>query len=117
MKYILLIMLCCTSLNSYSIDPNAAFGEAQLATAKSAGSTVYYTCILTPPVTTAQELMCDGLYSTYKSALSALNAPYPILISSSPSIYSWSPYDICRYEGSHFVFPPTGGFPICIATI
>lgn len=96
----------------YAAEP--VISEAQLLAARSAGNTVYRKCILIPPVTKPQIAICKGLDSAYNSALSALNAPFPLVVSTSPSMYSWSPYDICRYEPSHFVFPPEG-FPVCIA--
>lgn len=108
----LLIIAIGFVLNAYAIAP--VVDEAQLLAARSAGNAVFHGCIETPPATPAQAGVCAGLYGSYVATLTALNAPYPLVSTTSPSPYSWSPYDICRFEPSHFVFPPEG-FPICPA--
>jgi hypothetical protein len=112
MKIQLLPILAITCYQLYAVTP--VIDEAQLLAARSAGNAVFHGCIETPPVTPAQAGVCAGLYGTYVATLTALNAPYPLVSTTSPSPYSWSPYDICRFEPSHFVFPPEG-FPICPA--
>lgn len=91
---------------------NTVVDEAQLIAARNAGNSVYTTCIVTPPITPAQQATCSGLYSAYNNSLAVLNAPFPLVMSTSVSPYTWSPYDICKYEVTHLVFPPEG-FPIC----
>lgn len=87
--------------------------EALLGATKSAGSKVYWACIVTPPVTEVQKGICAGLYGTYMASLTALNAPLPIVLSIDPDPYVWSPYDICRYETGHIVFGDQGIQPYC----
>jgi hypothetical protein len=111
MHNLIIIFLIVVNLTANAVVP--AVDEAQLLATRSAGKTVYSSCILTPPVTNAQKLVCEGLYNTYKSALTLLNAPFPLIASIDPSPYTWSPYDICKYEPAHFVYPPEGGSPIC----
>lgn len=87
--------------------------EALLALAKTQGTNVYHECILTPPVTPQQKAFCSALYAVYKIYITALNTPYPLVIAVEPDPYSWSPYDICRYEVGHMVFGDEGIEPYC----
>lgn len=104
-------MLLATPLLGFC-DP---FDEALMAVAHSDGITVYTTCIVTPPTDPIKEAACLVLYNKFQASLQAVNAPFPIVPSLTPSPYAWSPYDICRYETSHFVFNITLGFPVCPA--
>lgn len=111
MKPLLLLIMVSTVVSAYAVPGS---DEAELLAARAAGNSVYYTCITTPPITPEQITTCTILYTKYITTLTALNAPYPLTPTTSPSPYVWSPYDICQFEPSHFVFPPEG-FPICPA--
>ena len=54
---------------------------------------------------------CTTLYTTYNATLTTINAPLPIVPSIDPSPYSWSPFDICRYETAHLVFNSVAAEP------
>lgn len=92
---------------------DAAIAEANLAASHAAGMHVYTSCILTPPLTHAQVVMCEGLQRVYEASLVQAAAPMPLSMNTYPSPYSWSPFDICRYEPSVLIFPAEGGSPIC----
>ena len=100
-KISLMILLCIVFI-TYSFGSVA--DEALIQSAKAKGSTVYYSCIVTPPTSDEQYAWCLGVYYTYVASLQVVNAPYPLSPSITPSKYSWSPFDICRYETSHLVF-------------
>ena len=87
--------------------------EGLLTTAKATGAKVYFACIVTPPVNTAKKAICRGLYNSYMAALTAVNAPLPLVVSVDPDPYAWSPYDICRYETGHVVFGEQLSVPYC----
>ena len=95
MKLVLIILLfkISTVLAITSIDE-----EALLISCQTLGHSIYHSCIATPPATSSQVSYCTSTYSSYSKCLQGLNAPLPMLIATSPSPYSWSPYDICRYE-------------------
>lgn len=88
--------------------------EALIMAARAKGTAVYGGCILKPPTTPPEVAYCSGIYSIYVAALQAINAPLPLAPTMTPSQYSWSPYDLCKYETSHFVFN-TPGQPYCPA--
>ncbi|MDQ5921821.1 MAG: hypothetical protein QG673_1880 [Pseudomonadota bacterium] len=102
-----LIVLCLTRVYATGID------ETLLLAAKTQGSNVYYACIVTPPVTPQQQAYCSGLYVTYMVNITALNAPYPLVVSLDPDPYAWSPYDICKYEVGHMIFGDEFITPYC----
>ncbi|MCE3268066.1 MAG: hypothetical protein K0R49_318 [Burkholderiales bacterium] len=81
------------------------------------GSVVYTTCILTPPTTPVQVAACVALYGAYVVSLQALNAPFPLVPTTTLSPYIWSPYDVCKYEPTHFVFNIAVTQPYCPATL
>lgn len=89
--------------------------EALLTTAKVTGTTIFASCILTPPVdpTGSQQAMCVGLYATYVAKEQALNTPLPLMIAKDPSPYAWSPFDICRFETGHLIFGKKTEVPYC----
>ena len=103
------LLLLLINNNAFSSPIN----EALLAASKDKGTVVYTTCILTPPVTPEQTTICVALYTTYISSLQALNAPFPLIPSTTPSPYIWSPYDVCKYEPTHFVFDFPATQPYC----
>ena len=107
MKYLLFVLLGGGIVNADPID------EALILAASSAGNKVYFGCIVTPPVTSAQKAICAGLYTTYNTALRAVNATLPLVPSLDPDPYAWSPYDICRYETGHIVFGNQLSLPYC----
>lgn len=78
--------------------------EAFVEMAKQRGTYVYYTCILTPPISSDQEALCFTLYTRYVDSLKLLNSAYPLVVSTDPSPYTISPYDVCKYETGHIVF-------------
>ncbi len=109
-KYILVIFIILAK-NAVSTPAN----ETLLSISRVKGTTVYTSCILTPPVTPQQVTLCSSLYAQYISSLQTLNAPLPIIVSTDPSPYVWSPYDVCRFETTHLVFDFVGTQPYCPA--
>lgn len=99
------LLLLCTNI--------FAVGSAELLPAKSAGELVYYTCIVTPPVTSAQRTLCTGLYTKYISKLQIVAAPSILGLSHENSPYTTSIYDVCKYDASHFVFDDPMNQPYC----
>ena len=91
--------------------PALAINEMLLEIVKSQGSRVFFTCVVTPPETPPS--ICSKLYARYLANLSALNAPNPLVLSIDPDPYSWSPFDICRYETEHIVFGDELIVPYC----
>ena len=102
-----LIAIATTNVFAGPID------EAMYVAARTQGTVVYTTCIVTPPVTAAQQATCASLYKTYIVTLTALNIPYPLTMSLDPDPYLWSPYDICKYETGHIVFGDQLLIPYC----
>lgn len=114
MKKLIFILSSVLALNCNAVVVDGGIiAEANLVAAHAAGMNVYNRCILIPPVTKPQIAICNGLQSTYYATLVSANSPLPLLINPYPSPYSWSPYDICRYEPSVLIFPAEGGTPIC----
>jgi len=110
MKNFLIILCTILSGNCFAVIID---GEALLISAKTQGTTVYFSCIVTPPVTPAQQATCLALYTTYAATLTALTLPLPMVMSLDPDPYLWSPYDICRYEAGHIVFGDAVIIPYC----
>ncbi|MCC2624315.1 MAG: hypothetical protein K0R14_188 [Burkholderiales bacterium] len=96
-----------------SIIASPVIDEALLNVARVKGVAVYTACIMTPPSTPAQAAACAALYAIYVASLQAVNAPFPLVVSTTPSPYLWSPYDVCRYEPTHFVFNVLVTQPFC----
>lgn len=113
MKKFLFLGMVTISISANAIVSGAIDAEANLVAAHAAGMHVYTSCILIPPVTKPQIIACDALNRTYEATLTAASAPLPLSPNMFPSPFSWSPYDICRYEPSILVFPVEGGTPIC----
>ena len=107
----LLLVTLLTSIVYCYADPAS---EALIAVAKAKGQVVYSACIVTPPIEPDQIAFCTTAYAIYLSSLQAVNAPLPIAPALTPSPYAWSPYDLCRFETSHFVFNAPGQ-PYCPA--
>jgi hypothetical protein len=97
MKFTYFVILLLLNQFSFTIVMN----EGVLVSAQSQGHTIYYSCIATPPVSTQQIAACSVMYKAYNSTLQLLNAPLPIMPSLDPSPFSWSPYDVCRFETGH----------------
>lgn len=93
------------------------FDEAVLASAYSQGVNIYNTCIATPPIEPDAIAYCTTTYIVYVVTLDILNAPYPSIPSTDPSPYSWSPYDICKYEVAHMVFNSVTQSPYYCPTV
>ena len=91
--------------------------EAMVDSAYAQGANIYNSCIAVPPADPNVLAYCTTLYVTYLSTLSLVNAPFPILPSSDPSPYSWSPFDICRYEVAHMVFNSVTQIPYYCPTV
>jgi len=94
MKKLLLIVLLLKVLIVQAITPD----ELLLANCHLQGHTVYNLCIKSVP---AKE--CPDLYANYVGCLHKLNLPYRMKISRDSSPYSYSPYDICKFETAHIV--------------
>ena len=109
MKKILFTILLS---NCIFADP---INETLLETVKAIGTTIFVSCILTPPVdpTGSQQAMCAGLYATYIVKEQALNTPLPLMLAKDPSPYVWSPFDICRFETGHLIFGNKTEVPYC----
>jgi hypothetical protein len=105
-----LFIICCMTVVTVFADPS---NEVLLTSSHEQGTHIYQTCIVTPPVTASQKALCAGLYSTYMSSLTKLNSAYPLTPTINPDPYSWSQYDICRYETSHAVFGDQLTVPYC----
>ncbi len=90
-----------------------ALNEGLLASAKATGTTIYFSCILTPPTSDEQTAYCIAMSAVYKAKSQTLNAPLPLMIGKDPSPYSWSPYDICRFEVGHLIFGKQSEVPYC----
>jgi hypothetical protein len=106
-----IVAVLCRLVNSATASP--IIDEALLNIARIKGAAVYTACILSPPSTPAQAAACVALYAVYVASLQAVNAPFPLVISTTPSPYLWSPYDVCRYEPTHFVFNVPVAQPYC----
>ena len=106
------ITVLCFFANSAIASP--VIDEVLLNIARVKGVAVYTACILNPPSTPAQIAACEAMYLAYVAALQAINAPFPLVRSMSPSLYSWSRYDVCRYETAHFVFNVGLTQPYCL---
>ena len=91
--------------------------EAMLASAYAQGVTIYHACIVPPPADPDAVAYCTTIYATYVATLSALNAPFPLFVSLDPSPYSWSLYDICKYETAHMVFNSVTQSPYYCPTV
>lgn len=111
MKKLLICILSIGATIAYS-DP---IDESLMTTAYVEGLAVYTGCIKTPPSSLPQIIACTELYTQYVATLQVINAPFPLMPTTSPSLYSKSPYDICKFETSHFVFPIEKITPICPA--
>lgn len=100
------LFLALVGINLAGIDIAIASpaDEAVLASAYSQGVNIYNTCIAVPPIDPDQVAYCTSIYTAYVVTLSILNAPFPIVPSLDPSPYSWSPFDICKYEVAHMEF-------------
>jgi len=100
MKLLFILILLTATYVSAMVPADGAdvADEALLINVQSQGHTVFYSCIQTPPTTAAQATYCAGIYSSYVVSLQALNAPLPMVHSIDPSPFSWSPYDICRFD-------------------
>lgn len=109
-KFITLIILSIITIKMSYPNP---IDEAFVASAKVNGVIVYNSCVLIPPATPQQQTWCTGVYAKYINSLQIVNSPLPLLFSTTPSAYSWSPFDICRYETSHFVFDNPAVLPYC----
>jgi hypothetical protein len=72
--------------------------QALLITCQTKGHLVYASCVAVTPVTAEQIAYCTTIYTAYNLCLTVLNSPLPMLPSKNHSSYSWSPYDICKYE-------------------
>ena len=91
--------------------------EAIVALANKQGVNIYNMCIAIPPIDPDIVTSCTGLYVAYTATLSAVNAPLSIAPSIDPSPYSWSPFDICRYEVAHMVFNSIAAEPYYCPTV
>lgn len=91
--------------------------EALVDSAYAQGVNIYNSCIAIPPADPNVLAYCTTLYTTYIATLSVVNAPFLILPSSDPSPYSWSPFDICRYEVAHMVFNSVTQIPYYCPTV
>jgi hypothetical protein len=92
-----------------------AISEAIKASAKAIGKSVYTGCILTPPITPPQVTACTALYNSYIAKLAKVAAP-GILTPSNDIFHYPSPYDVCSYDASHFVFDLPTSQPYCPTT-
>lgn len=91
--------------------------EAMVTLANKQGIAVYDLCIAKPPVKPDAIAACATLYTTYVATLDVVNAPLPTVPSIDPSPYSWSPFDICRYEVAHMVFNLVAATPYYCPTV
>lgn len=96
MKRIIFFIIYHSLVYGLSIDNEALLIECQ-----AVGHTLYSSCIATPPATPAQAGVCSAIYANYLKCATLLNAPYPLIISRDPDLYTWSPYDPCRFEIGH----------------
>ena len=104
-KLILLLLPFIMVGKSMAIGADTVAHEVLLANAKSVGTDMYLNCIVIIPATDDQRAACDTRRESYKVALHALNAPnLSLVLTSDPSKYANSPWDVCRYEVSHTVF-------------
>jgi hypothetical protein len=78
---------------------------ALTATAHGQAQSIKSGCIDSPPITPWQISWCTSTYGSYTANLQTLNLPYPISTSTDGYVspYSWSPYDICRFETGRVV--------------
>ena len=107
MKQYLLILLPITVFATPIAD------ESLLASTNAVGTSIYASCILTPPTNDVQTSICVGMYATYMTQSQTLTAPLPMLVSKEPSPYAWSPYDICRFEVGNIIFGEQSVAPYC----
>ena len=103
----LLVSTIATSSGAVVID------EIIMAKTRTQGRLVYTTCIVTPPLTPPQQAYCGSIYASYVSSQQALNAPLPLMLAMDQSPYSWSQYDVCRYEPSQMAFDNPVVQPFC----
>lgn len=105
-----------SSLLLVALTAYAEISDVELKAAQKTGKIVYTSCILVPPLTKPQIAYCSKLYSKYVSQLGAVAAPAILGLSQEKSPYFISPYDVCRYDASHFVFNNPAGIPYCPVT-
>ena len=115
MKNLTKSLLLYLSIPAYVIASPADI--AVLASAYAQGVNIYHACIVPPPIEPDAIAYCTTTYAVYVATLTALNAPLPITVSLDPSPYSWSPYDICRYEVAHMVFNSITQYPYYCPTV
>ncbi len=103
MKNLAIFLIAVSSYSYAIVDPL----ETTLIKAKNEAVSVKVTCIDTPPVTSQQVAWCHSHYSIYTNYLTQLQAPNPLTVNLGndgyTSPYSWSPYDICRYEPGRLI--------------
>ena len=115
MKRLPIFLLLTSTLSSHVMA--TAVDEAMTALATTQGKAIYDLCIANPPVEPKVIATCTTLYTTYNATLTTINAPLPIVPSIDPSPYSWSPFDICRYETAHLVFNSVAAEPYYCPTL
>ena len=96
-----ILLLLGISVNLVTAIP---LDETLVNLAQAQGITIYHSCIDPPPADPNTVAYCNSIYIIYLSELTVINTPFPIVPSLDPSPYSWSPYDICRYEVANMIF-------------
>lgn len=110
MRYLKLMWILLIINSAYPLTD-----EALIAAAMVKGKVVYKLCLIIPPKTPPEVAACKTAYLVYNTALQAINAPFPLAPSTTPSMYAINPFDVCRYETSHFVFTIPASLPYCPA--
>lgn len=115
-RFLILGLVCMfTAYKGVAVSGDIAISEAVKAAAKAIGTSVYTGCILTPPVTPPQIAACTALYNNYIVQLAKVAAP-GVLNPSTEIFHYPSPYDVCSYDASHFVFDLPTSQPYCPTT-
>lgn len=107
-KYFLLLYLASTT----SVYGVSTINNVLLLKCQTLGHLIFNSCIVVPPTTIEQTAYCTTIYLSYNSCLQLLNNPLPMIITREPSPFTWSPYDICRFEPANLAM-----FDLCPSTL
>jgi hypothetical protein len=78
-------------------------GAALFSTCQTLGHSLYFTCVVNPPKTKEEFVVCHSKKVSYEMCLIKLNRPYPLTKAIDPDLYVYSLFSPCKYETSHLV--------------
>jgi hypothetical protein len=77
--------------------------EGLLISCQASGHALYYNCVVKPPIKPDDVAICGALKTSYLVCLAKLNLPYPLIPSTDPDPYAYSPFTPCRFETGHAI--------------